>query len=49
MVRHDARLSVRRAFTDVEMKSLAHRAGWPNLKQIKFFWFQQAVLARVEA
>ncbi|MCE0523031.1 MAG: methyltransferase domain-containing protein [Methylacidiphilales bacterium] len=49
MVRHDARLSVRRAFTDTEMKSLAHRAGWPNLKQIKFFWFQQAVLARVEA
>ena len=48
MVRHDARLSVRRAFTDTEMKSLAHRAGWPNLKQIKFFWFQQAVLARVE-
>ena len=49
MVRHDARLSVRRAFTDDEMKSLARRAGWPNLKQIKFFWFQQAVLARVEA
>jgi ubiquinone/menaquinone biosynthesis C-methylase UbiE len=48
MVRHDARLSVRRAFTDSEMKSLAHRAGWPNLKQIKFFWFQQAVLAHVE-
>jgi ubiquinone/menaquinone biosynthesis C-methylase UbiE len=49
MVRHDARLSIRRAFTDDEMRSLAHRAGWPNLKQIKFFWFQQAVLARVEA
>jgi ubiquinone/menaquinone biosynthesis C-methylase UbiE len=49
MVRHDARLSVRRAFTNEEMKALAHRAGWPNLKQIKFFWFQQAVLARVEA
>jgi len=49
MVRHDARLSVRRAFTHAEMKSLAHRAGWPNLKQIKFFWFQQAVLARVSA
>jgi len=31
------------------MKSLAHRAGWPNLKQIKFFWFQQAVLARAKA
>jgi ubiquinone/menaquinone biosynthesis C-methylase UbiE len=49
MVRHDARLSVRRAFTDTEMKSLAHRAGWANLKQIKFFWFQQAVLASVKA
>ncbi|MCE0484168.1 MAG: methyltransferase domain-containing protein [Methylacidiphilales bacterium] len=46
MVRHDARLSVRRAFTGREMKSLANRAGWPNLKQIKFFWFQQAVMAR---
>ena len=49
MVRHDARLSVRRAFTDEEMKSLARRAGWPNLKQLKFFWFQQAVLAHTEA
>ena len=44
MVRHDARLSIRRAFTHTEMKSLAHQAGWPNLKQVKFFWFQQAVL-----
>jgi ubiquinone/menaquinone biosynthesis C-methylase UbiE len=49
MVRHDARLSIRRAFSHLEMKSLADRAGWPNLKQIKFFWFQQAVLARVKA
>jgi ubiquinone/menaquinone biosynthesis C-methylase UbiE len=49
MVRHDARLSIRRAFTGSEMKSLARRAGWPNLRQIKFFWFQQAVLARVTA
>jgi ubiquinone/menaquinone biosynthesis C-methylase UbiE len=49
MVRHDARLSIRRAFTNAEMRSLAHRAGWPNLKQIKFFWFQQAVLAQNKA
>lgn len=49
MVRHDARLSIRRAFTRSEMKALAHRAGWPNLTQIKFFWFQQAVLARAKA
>lgn len=46
MVRHDGRLSIRRAFTHEEMKSLAHQAGWPNLKQLKFFWFQQAVMAR---
>ncbi len=43
MVRHDARLSVRRAFTVAEMKSLAHRAGWTNLAQNTFFWFQQAI------
>lgn len=49
MVVHDARLSVKRAFTREEMKSLAHKAGWPNLKQIKFFWFQQAVVARNHA
>jgi ubiquinone/menaquinone biosynthesis C-methylase UbiE len=49
MVRHDARLSIRRAFTPSEMKAMAHRAGWPNLRQLKFFWFQQAVLAREKA
>jgi ubiquinone/menaquinone biosynthesis C-methylase UbiE len=47
MVRHDARLSSRRAFSHEEMKSLAHQAGWSKLKQTKFFWFQQAVLARI--
>jgi ubiquinone/menaquinone biosynthesis C-methylase UbiE len=46
MVRHDARLSVKRAFTDEEMRALAHQAGWPNLKQTKHMWFQQAVVAR---
>ena len=49
MVRHDGRLSIRRAFTHAEMKSLAQRAGWLNLKQIKFFWFQQAVLSPSKA
>jgi len=47
MVRHDARLSIRRAFTHDEMKSLAQTAEWPNLKPIRFFWFQQAVIARL--
>lgn len=46
MVRHDARLSIRRAFTFDEMKTLAQRAGWPSIRQIKFFWFQQAVTGR---
>jgi len=49
MVRHDARLSIRRAFTGREMKNLAEQAGWPNLKQTKFLMFQQAVVARLEA
>jgi hypothetical protein len=49
MVRHDARLSVRRAFTAGELTALARRAGWPQLRQINFFWFQQAILARVDA
>jgi len=44
MVRHDARMSIRRAFTTAEMKHLAHRAGWSAAKQIQFFWFQQAVV-----
>ena len=47
MVRHDARLSIRRAFTDREMRDLAHQAGWPNLKQTKYLMFQQAVVARL--
>jgi hypothetical protein len=47
MIRHDARVSIRRAFTAAEMKSLAERAGWPGPEQIKFFWFQQAILGRI--
>ena len=43
MTKYDARLSIRRAFTHAELLALATRAGWKNLKQTKFFWFQQAV------
>jgi ubiquinone/menaquinone biosynthesis C-methylase UbiE len=49
MVRHDGRVSARRAFSGAEMKSLALRAGWSSLKHIRFFWFQQAVTARIPA
>ncbi len=49
MVRHDARLSVRRAFTPAELTAMARHAGWPGLRQINFFWFQQAILGRVDA
>jgi ubiquinone/menaquinone biosynthesis C-methylase UbiE len=43
MVRHDARLSCRRAFSAGELKAMAQRAGWPGLAHRGFFWFQQAV------
>ncbi len=49
MVRHDARLSVRRSFSYAELKSLAQRAGWFAPQQIRFFCFQQAVVARPAA
>lgn len=46
MVQHDGRLSIRRAFSGSEMKSLAQQAGWTKLRRIPFFCFQQAVLSR---
>jgi ubiquinone/menaquinone biosynthesis C-methylase UbiE len=49
MTRHDARLSIRRAFTHRELLGFAERAGWTNTVQTKFFWFQQAVRARFRA
>jgi ubiquinone/menaquinone biosynthesis C-methylase UbiE len=49
MTRHDARLSIRRAFTHRELRGLATRAGWTELKQTKFFWFQQAVRSHFRA
>jgi ubiquinone/menaquinone biosynthesis C-methylase UbiE len=49
MTKHDARLSVRRAFTYEEFRSLAEQAGWRDLIQTKFFWFQQAVRSRFSA
>jgi ubiquinone/menaquinone biosynthesis C-methylase UbiE len=47
MTRHDARLSIRRAFTHRELLGLTERAGWTKTVQTKFFWFQQAVRARL--
>jgi ubiquinone/menaquinone biosynthesis C-methylase UbiE len=43
MTKYDARLSIRRAFTHRELLALARRAGWKDVLQTKFFWFQQAV------
>jgi SAM-dependent methyltransferase len=37
MVRHDARVSVRQAFTEQEIKSLCQKAGLPNLKYVRHF------------
>ena len=46
MVRHDARVSVRRAFTTGEMRRLSESAGWRQPKSYKFPWFQQVILGR---
>lgn len=49
MVRHDARISIRRAFTCHELARLAGKAGWNNLRHQTFVWFQQAILNRPNA
>jgi 2-polyprenyl-3-methyl-5-hydroxy-6-metoxy-1,4-benzoquinol methylase len=46
MVRHDARVSIRRAFTTTEMRRLSEGAGWLQPKCYKFPWFQQAIHGR---
>jgi ubiquinone/menaquinone biosynthesis C-methylase UbiE len=47
MVRHDARLSIRRAFSTEEMKKLAHQAGW-LWRHLPVPLFQQAVMGENE-
>ena len=43
MTRHDARLSVKRAFSFDEMADLAARAGWENFGHQRFFPARQAI------
>lgn len=43
MTKFDARLSVRRAFSDLELAGLARRAGWPAFRQARFPIARQAV------
>jgi hypothetical protein len=43
MTRHDARLSVMRAFSFSEMRDLAVRAGWENFQRGKFRFARQAI------
>src|SRR6266513_6501440 len=43
MTRHDARLSVMRAFSFSEMRDLAVRAGWENFQHGKFHFARQAI------
>lgn len=43
MTRHDARLSVERAFSFSEMRALAERAGWTGFEQRRFFPARQAL------
>jgi 2-polyprenyl-3-methyl-5-hydroxy-6-metoxy-1,4-benzoquinol methylase len=43
MTRTDARLSVARAFSFREFRSLAERAGWKNFRRRKFHFARQAI------
>ena len=43
MTRSDARVSVRRAFSYDELKTLARRAGWASFSQARFVIARQAV------
>jgi len=43
MTRHDARVSVERAFSFMEMRALAERAGWSGFEQRRFFPSRQAI------
>ena len=43
MTRTDARLSVARAFSFLEMRNLAERAGWKNFRRRKFAIGRQAI------
>lgn len=43
MTRHDARMSVRRAFSFEEMAALARHAGWTRFQHARRFCFRQAL------
>jgi 2-polyprenyl-3-methyl-5-hydroxy-6-metoxy-1,4-benzoquinol methylase len=43
MTKHDARMSVARAFSFHELHELAQRAGWPNFGHRKFRFGRQAI------
>jgi ubiquinone/menaquinone biosynthesis C-methylase UbiE len=43
MTRHDAKLSVRRAFSFRELGDLAHEAGWRNFGHARFMPARQAI------
>lgn len=43
MTKFDARLSVRRAFSDAELAGLARLAGWPAFRQARFPIARQAI------
>ncbi|MEM1058050.1 MAG: methyltransferase domain-containing protein [Verrucomicrobiota bacterium] len=47
MTKHDARMSIRRAFTGQELKILAHQGDWTNYEHSVLPWFQQEIRARI--
>jgi 2-polyprenyl-3-methyl-5-hydroxy-6-metoxy-1,4-benzoquinol methylase len=50
MTRHDARVSMARAFSSEEMTGLAQQAGWPNFRHANFLFARQGIwLEKVSA
>jgi 2-polyprenyl-3-methyl-5-hydroxy-6-metoxy-1,4-benzoquinol methylase len=43
MTRHDARMSVARAFSSPELRDLARRAGWSDFRHANFAFARQAI------
>jgi ubiquinone/menaquinone biosynthesis C-methylase UbiE len=46
LTRHDAPLSVRRAYTPAELRSLLHEAGVRNAEVVPLRWFRMAAIKR---
>ncbi len=47
MTKHDARLSVKRAFSNEEFQGLAQEAGWSGAEFLRLPWFRQTMVLKL--